>query len=267
VVGGGPAGLECARVAALAGHRVRLVEREPQLGGMLRLAALQPGRERLALLADWLERECRAAGVELLTSHEADELQCRAATAVVLCTGSVARPLGPFTVVRGAIAQTAVDVLAAIREGDPGGGLPEGRIAVLDPIGGPTGIAVAELLAPHRPVALLTPDGVAGTLLSLTGDLAPANVRLHQAGVAIVRRVRVLTVRRRVVELEHTLTAERLREEAVALVDCGHRLPDPLLADTELARAGDALAPRTALEAILEGRRAAAALARAAVAV
>jgi 2,4-dienoyl-CoA reductase (NADPH2) len=263
VVGGGPAGLECARVAALAGHRVRLVEREDELGGMLRIAAAQPGHERLALLADWLERECRAAGVELVTGHEADEHECREAEALVLCTGSLARAPGPYSVVRGARVLGAVDVLAAARRGDPATRLPAGRIAVLDPIGGPTGIAVAERLAPHRAVVLVTPDGVAGQQLSLTGDLAPANVRLHQAGVAIVRRRRVLSVRQRWLELEHVLTAERSREEAAALIDCGHRLPDPLLAEAELARAGDAVAPRSALEAILEGRRAAASLSRA----
>ncbi|MER2601754.1 MAG: NAD(P)-binding protein, partial [Candidatus Competibacter phosphatis] len=54
VVGGGPAGLETARVAALRGHDVTLYERESRLGGAIRLAAAAPGRERLALAVDWL---------------------------------------------------------------------------------------------------------------------------------------------------------------------------------------------------------------------
>ena len=50
--GPGPAGLECARVLALQGHRVRVVERSDRTGGALRAAAVGPGRERLADLAD-----------------------------------------------------------------------------------------------------------------------------------------------------------------------------------------------------------------------
>ena len=59
VVGAGPAGLEAARVLAGRGHRVRLAERGERTGGALRTAARAPGRERLALLPDWLEAECR----------------------------------------------------------------------------------------------------------------------------------------------------------------------------------------------------------------
>ena len=59
VIGGGPAGLECARVAASAGHEVTLLERGERLGGMVRVAARAPGRERLELLVEWLEAECR----------------------------------------------------------------------------------------------------------------------------------------------------------------------------------------------------------------
>src|SRR5262249_57931525 len=46
VIGGGPAGLEAARVAALRGHRVTLWERAGRLGGQLALAATGPSRAR-----------------------------------------------------------------------------------------------------------------------------------------------------------------------------------------------------------------------------
>ena len=63
VIGGGPAGLELARVAAERGHAVVLYEREPALGGRARLAARLDAE--MARFVAWLERGARAAGVEL----------------------------------------------------------------------------------------------------------------------------------------------------------------------------------------------------------
>ena len=92
VVGGGPAGLEAARVLAGRGHRVRVAERGERTGGALRTAARAPGRERLALLPSWLHAECRRLGVRIDTGTEigaADLAAARAAgTTVLLATGS-----------------------------------------------------------------------------------------------------------------------------------------------------------------------------------
>ncbi|HEV3293049.1 MAG TPA: mycofactocin system FadH/OYE family oxidoreductase 1, partial [Streptosporangiaceae bacterium] len=174
VVGGGPAGLEAARAAALAGHTVRLAERAARPGGALRAAAAAPGRERLALLADWLESECRRLGVRIDTGTEITAAGLAAAqargTAVLLATGS--RPVTRFP--------GSVDALSALS----GAPLPDGPAVVHDPVGGPAGVAVAEWLAGQgRPVTVVTQDQVVGSQLSLTGDLAGANVRLQQAGV------------------------------------------------------------------------------------
>ena len=54
VVGGGPAGMECARVAAFRGHRVELVEAAPALGGMLRIVAADPNRREFTGFLDGL---------------------------------------------------------------------------------------------------------------------------------------------------------------------------------------------------------------------
>jgi 2,4-dienoyl-CoA reductase (NADPH2) len=67
VVGGGPAGMEVARVAALRGHEVILYEKEPVLGGSLPLAALVKGfkREDLLSLIRYLKTQSTKLGVKI----------------------------------------------------------------------------------------------------------------------------------------------------------------------------------------------------------
>src|SRR5262249_39351797 len=110
-----------------------------------------------------------------------------------------------------------------------------------------------------RSVTLVSPDSVAGTLLARTGDLADANVRLQRAGIARKLRSRIIGTSDGQVDVEDVWTAEPAKLPAAVLVDCGHRLPEDMLyrefGDTSLPRAGDCVAPRSILEAVLEGRR------------
>ncbi len=236
VVGGGVAGMEAARVAATRGHQVVLVERSGRVGGMAAIAG--PG----APLAAWLEAECRRLGVEIETGSTA----IPDGDVTVQCTGS--RPgLRDYEV---GDASMVVDI-ADVRRGAL---LPDGHIALFDPIGGPIAVALAEELGARA--TLITQDHIAGNELSITGDLAPANVRLAQRGVRIQRRTLLRVVRAGEVEVEDRFTGQRRTIACAALVDCGFRLPDPPLAAADL-QAGDCVAPRTIYEAVLEGRRAA----------
>jgi 2,4-dienoyl-CoA reductase-like NADH-dependent reductase (Old Yellow Enzyme family)/thioredoxin reductase len=65
VVGGGPGGLEAARVAANRGHNVTLMEKQPKLGGEVRIAALSLDKKSLMGLILWQERECKKRGVTI----------------------------------------------------------------------------------------------------------------------------------------------------------------------------------------------------------
>jgi 2,4-dienoyl-CoA reductase-like NADH-dependent reductase (Old Yellow Enzyme family)/thioredoxin reductase len=93
VVGGGPAGLEAARVAALRGHSVVLAEASPVLGGSLRAATKAPSRHNLIDIAIWLEAEIYRLGVDVRLSTYMDEEDVRneGADAVIVATGSHAR--------------------------------------------------------------------------------------------------------------------------------------------------------------------------------
>jgi 2,4-dienoyl-CoA reductase-like NADH-dependent reductase (Old Yellow Enzyme family)/thioredoxin reductase len=93
VVGGGPAGMEAARVAALRGHRVTLAEASPNLGGALLAAARAPTRQGLKDFTIWLEAEIYRLGVEVRLSTYLDTADIAAGDweAVIIATGSTPR--------------------------------------------------------------------------------------------------------------------------------------------------------------------------------
>ncbi len=241
ILGGGVAGLETARVAATRGHHVALAERTGQVGGLAALAG--PG----AALATWLEAECRRLGVSITTNSTS----IPDGDVTIQCTGS--QPGRPEYEIHDL--SMIVDIAEVRRDA----ALPQGRIALFDPIGGPIAVALAEELGERA--ILITQDHIAGNELSLTGDLAPANVRLAQRGVTIERRSLLRSVRSGSVDVEDRFTGERRTIACAALVDCGFRLPTDPIPGADL-QAGDCVAPRTMYEAVLEGRRAALAVDR-----
>jgi mycofactocin system FadH/OYE family oxidoreductase 1 len=263
VAGGGVAGLEAARVAALTGHRVQVVERGGRTGGAARTTALLPGRDRFALFADWLEAECVRLGVEVLTGVQVDAATADAAAHIVVATGG--RPGEPTFEVLDGPDGPAVPVLTPSAVLDDPSAVPDGAVLVWDPIGGPVGVGVAELLAAAgREVHLATPDQILGNELARAGDLAPANARLAQAGVVAHRRSVLRRVGPEGAVLEHRFDAAVTEVVVGAVVDAGHRLPDDALwheirraASGRAVQVGDCVAPRTVHEAVLEGRRAA----------
>lgn len=273
IIGGGPAGLEAARVAAMRGHSTTLVESSDRLGGMVRTAQLMPGFARLGLLIDWLESECRLEGVEIRLgetfSAEAIASWMDAPTEapggrhVIIATGGTAG-IQIFESTKAAVVMSVADVLA---DQSP---LPSGDVLIWDPIGGPWGVACSELLAAAgRVVHLATQDNIVGNELARSGDLAPANGRLQQAGVHLHRRRILRSVKKGAAVLENRFTGERETLKVAAVIDAGHRLPDESLWDaiagqrigalgesSPITRIGDCVAPRTIHDAILEARRA-----------
>lgn len=247
VVGGGVAGLETARVAAMRGHHVRVLEASDRLGGVA--AVTGPG----APLVDWLVAECARLGVEVELGRMVDDTERRPGIDEIVVQATGGRPgLREYEIAVGAV---VLDVLA-VRRGEVE--LPaEGTVALFDPIGGPIAVALAEELGERA--VLLTQDQIAGNELSRTGDLAPANVRLAQRGVRVEKRTVLRGVRAGAVDVQDRFSGELRSIDCAALVDCGFRLPTEPLPFARV-QAGDCVAPRTILEAVLEGRRAALAI-------
>ena len=252
VIGGGPAGLEAARIAATRGHQVTITESSHELGGVALHAG--PGRP----FVEWLMNEVELLGLTVETGVTPDRLRelVSAYQSVVQATGS-RRGTPDYSVANG----VTVHDIADVRRGSVT--LPEhGTIVVLDPIGGPIGVALAEELGSRA--VLVTPDNIAGNELSRTGDLAPANVRLAQRGADIRRRSIVRGVERAgdgiAVRLQDRFSGEVTVVDAAAVVDAGFRLPNETITDAKgqsIGTAiGDCVAPRTLLEAVLEARRA-----------
>ena len=141
VVGGGPAGMEAARVAAERGHQVTLLERNRRLGGQVNLAMRTPQRGSFEEIVLFFERQLQRLGVEVRLGVDAgvDTVLAEAPDAVVVATGSSAfRPD-----VLGADAShvhSARDVIAG--NADIGE-----RVLVVDTQGRAEGVTVAEHLA------------------------------------------------------------------------------------------------------------------------
>lgn len=96
VIGGGPAGMKAAEVLARRGHRVTLMEREPELGGQVRLILRTPNRQSFEWLIKDLETQLRKLGVEVLLGVEArPELVVeRRPAGVIVATGALPQRSG-----------------------------------------------------------------------------------------------------------------------------------------------------------------------------
>ena len=154
ILGGGPAGMEAARIAALEGHDVTLCEKTDKLGGSLIAASIPPCKEKIGHLIQWYIRELNRLGVKVLLNTEATEEMIRSADHVVsACGGSYARRI-PGS--EQAHVVTAIDALTA----------PEkvGQNVVIIG-GGATGCESADFFAGERvELKWLGKEGVSGPL-------------------------------------------------------------------------------------------------------
>lgn len=266
VVGGGPAGLEAARVAAERGHRVVLSEASSHLGGAFRLAGLQPRRAQVSDLIEWYERQLMKLQVEIrLNAYmDADEVIAEQADEVILATGS----LPPETGFQKAIAHipelpglghgrvhSAEDVMA--RQARPGK-----RVIVLDEGGNWKGCGTAWKLAEDgHQVTIVTPDPMIGKELQRTAADFPLRRTLAGLEVAFVVESAITGWDGSVATVQSFLDGGVTRLEADDLVFATANMAENSLAlelaarNVRFAEIGDGAAPRQAPYAIYDGRK------------
>ncbi|MEM4832053.1 MAG: FAD-dependent oxidoreductase [Sulfolobales archaeon] len=253
IIGGGPGGLEAARILALRGHEVIIVDESDSLGGTLRVASIPVFKKRLEKLLRWYKLQVERLGVRVLLRTKAtpETISQTRADVVVFATGS--KPLIPaIPGVENAI--VADDVLLGKAEVGKkvivvGGGFVgietaihlamEGRdVTIVEAFP-----EIARDVEPVSRIALLRPGGI-----------------LSKYKIKVVTSTTVIKIEKRGVEVVKP-PLEREFIEADTVVLAVGRTPnlDPHLYEAAKSRArrvyviGDAKSPRKAIDAIHEG--------------
>ncbi len=261
VVGAGPAGLQAAVSSVAAGYDVRIYEREPLTGGQVRLAASVPSRAEFGDLTRNLAAEVRRLGITVETGVELDASALRelASDVVVLATGAHARL--PHWAGGNSRVVDVRDVLT-------GAAQPTGDVVVIDDLGFHHATSVAELLAVRGcAVEIVTSAMLVGQDLGITLDLETWTARAHHRGIVSSADLVVLGMSSGddssiTLEFLHHPTGMMRQRRCDWVVSAGQADPEDgiwrELADEPpsiVLRIGDALAPRRAHAAVLEGAR------------
>jgi len=247
VVGGGPAGMEAAGIAAERGYSVTLTDRQPVLGGTLNWLEKMPLRQEFLQLLERqkrrldqhrvrLELEC-TVGEEMLQAHKDSH--------IVWAAG--AKPQAQ-ELSGGGVALTLEQALA-----DPEK-LGE-KVLMVDHLGTWAVVSVAEYLADlGKQVSLVVPTGIAGWKISIYSSFALKH-RLREKNVQLIaghRLVDYANGRADIADLSVQDGGRALLADSVIAPVSGRPNAPPEIGQT-LLNIGDSVSARTALEAVFEG--------------
>ncbi|MEI8322141.1 MAG: mycofactocin system FadH/OYE family oxidoreductase 2 [Actinomycetes bacterium] len=264
VVGAGPAGLQAAIAAARNGHRVTVLEKEDAAGGQVRLAASVPNRAEFGDLIRNQLTECKRLGVaiEYGVSAWPGLVLERNAQHVVIATG--AEPQQPWWVAGEGVTIGVADVRHVLE----GSAEPFGSVVIIDEIGFHHATSVAELLADRGcDVEIVTPGMVVGQDLGITLDMENWLIRAHAKGIVQSTDLVPMGLTGNELTLLHHPTGvndTRTPDWVILAVP-----PQPVEwlyndlssndalreAGVTVARVGDAVAPRRAHAAVIDGER------------
>jgi 2,4-dienoyl-CoA reductase-like NADH-dependent reductase (Old Yellow Enzyme family)/thioredoxin reductase len=249
VVGGGPAGLEAARVSAARGHSVVLYEKSDRLGGQLNLAVVPPHKEEMKSVVPYLESQIRKLGVKVVLGEEVTPMLVEKINPDVVFVAAGSVPTIPeIPGSKGKNVVTANDTLA-------------GRASVKERVvivgGGMIGAETAEFLAEKgKRVTIVEMLGRIGT------DMVPMVIsvlypRLKKLGVVTITNAKVEEITDDGVIYEKN--GEKQTAEADSVVLAVGSKPSVSLVNalkgkvSELYAIGNAEKPCNVLEAIYEG--------------
>jgi NADPH-dependent 2,4-dienoyl-CoA reductase/sulfur reductase-like enzyme len=258
VVGGGPAGMEVARVAATRGHKVTLYEKENELGGQINIAKRGAGRAEIGRVVANLKTHLEKLDVKIECGMEVTEsfVEGERPEALVIATGSV--PLeNPLP---GQYSPSQVLNVWQVLKGEQGVGE---RVLLIDGDGHHKATSTAELLADQgKRVDIITDALFVGVELGPIGDLYFSRQRLLQKGVRFIPDVRVQEIQGTTVKVVNIYSNEAQIFEGydTVVVVMPNRPDDDLYFRLkkkmkELYRIGDCVAPRKIDMAILEGNK------------
>jgi 2,4-dienoyl-CoA reductase-like NADH-dependent reductase (Old Yellow Enzyme family)/thioredoxin reductase len=250
VVGGGPAGLEAATVAAQRGHHVTLFEQEKRLGGQFALAAKAVYKEEFNDIIDHMVLIAQRAGVEIHLNRPVDPkmvLDSRFDT-IILATGGIPLTV-PFPGLESTRWLLASDLMDGIVDVETPTALVIG--------GGLVGLEAAELLATRGVQVTLIKrrDNPGGDMDILARNMLLKRLQDRHVELHINTKIQRLTADTLIAQQGGQEVRFPIETVVIAVgVRANRELPDALTnSDLEIYTIGDAVEPRQVKEAIWEG--------------
>lgn len=248
VVGAGPAGMEAARTAALAGHKVTLYEQTAHMGGQLATAAVAPTKGDITAYLSWLSRQIEklGVGIKMNTKYTAGICAKEKPDLVIVATGATpSRP--PISGIDGTNVVTAQDVLM-------------GKVSTNQKVvvagGGMVGCEVATYLASLgkqvtivEMLAIVAGDEEFTRRVLMLKDIE----RLH---IQVITDAKITGIQADCLCIEKDDKSIDIIAETVVLAlgtTSNNALAQELEGSAPIKVIGDALTPRNALEATREG--------------